>query len=80
LQKKGFSFRTVSVKVRQADFTTFTRARTLDHDTMDLDTIRRVSGELAREFFDGRKIRLLGIRLSNLGKNKLRQTTLEDFM
>ena len=80
LQKKGFSFRTVSVKVRQADFTTFTRARTLDHDTRDPDTIRQVSAELAREFFDGRKIRLLGIRLSNLGKNKLRQTTLEDFM
>ena len=80
LQKKGFSFRTVSVKVRQADFTTFTRARTLDHDTRDPDIIRQVSGELAREFFDGRKIRLLGIRLSNLGKNKLRQTTLEDFI
>jgi DNA polymerase IV (DinB-like DNA polymerase) len=80
LQKNNFSFRTVSVKVRQADFTTFTRARTLDHDTRDQDTIRQVSGELAREFFDGRKIRLLGIRLSNLGKNKLRQTTLEDFI
>ena len=80
LQKNGFSFRTVSVKVRQADFTTFTRARTLYHDTMDLDTIRQVSRELAREFFDGRKIRLLGVRLSNFGKNKLRQTTLEDFI
>jgi DNA polymerase IV (DinB-like DNA polymerase) len=80
LQKNGFSFRTVSVKVRQADFTTFTRARTLDHDTRDLETIRQVSGELVREFFDSRKIRLLGIRLSNLGKNKLRQTTLEDFI
>ena len=80
LQKNGFSFRTVSIKVRQADFNTFTRARTLDHDTRDSDTIRLVSCELAREFFDGRKIRLLGIRLSNLGKNKLRQTTLDDFI
>ena len=80
LQKKGFSFRTVSVKVRQEDFTTFTRARTLDHDTRDPDIIRQVSGELATEFFDGRKIRLLGIRLSNLGRNKLRQTTFEDFI
>jgi len=105
LHKKGFSFRTVSVKVRQADFTTFTRARTLHHDTRtvsvkvrqadfttftrartlhhdtrDLDAIRQVSHELAREFFDGRKIRLLGVRLSNLGKNKLRQTTFEDFI
>jgi len=80
LQNMGFSFRTVSVKVRQADFTTFTRARTLYHDTRDPDTIRQVSHELAREFFDGRKIRLLGVRLSNLGKNKLRQTTFEDFI
>lgn len=79
LQNKGLSFRTVSVKVRQADFTTFTRARTLYHGSRDPDTIRQVSRELAREFFDGRKIRLLGIRLSNLGNNKLWQTTLEDF-
>jgi DNA polymerase IV (DinB-like DNA polymerase) len=80
LQKKDFYFRTVSVKVRQEDFTTFTRARTLDYDSRNLDTIRQVSAELASEFFDGRKIRLLGIRLSNLGNNKMYQTTLEDFI
>ena len=66
--------------MRQEDFTTFTRARTLDHDTRDPDIIRKVAWELATEFFDGRKIRLLGIKLSNLGKNKLRQTTLNDFI
>ena len=80
LQEKGFSFRTISVKVRQADFITFSRARTLYHNSRDIDTIVQVSGELAREFFDGRKIRLLGIRLSNLGEDKLRQTTLKDFI
>jgi DNA polymerase IV (DinB-like DNA polymerase) len=80
LQNKGFSFRTVSLKVRQADFTTFTRTRTMYHDSQEPETIRQVSSELAREFFDGRKIRLLGIRLSNLGNNKLRQTTFEDFI
>lgn len=79
LMQQGFSFRTVGVKVRQEDFTTFTRARTLDIYARDLDIIKRESRELSREFFDGRKIRLLGIKLSNLSKSRMIQTTLDRF-
>jgi len=35
-------------KVRQVDFTTFTRAGKPDHDTRYPDTIRQVLGELVR--------------------------------
>jgi len=79
LMQQVFSFRTISVKVRQEDFTTFSRARTLDIYTRDLDIIKRESRELSLEFFDGRKIRLLGIKLSNLSKSRMIQTTLDRF-
>ncbi|MDW7775473.1 MAG: DNA polymerase IV [Methanosarcinales archaeon] len=79
LIRHGFSFRTVSVKIRQEDFTTFTRARTLDIYTRDPDIIKQESRELSCEFFDGRKIRLLGIKLSNLSTSSMIQTTLDQF-
>lgn len=79
LVHEGYSFSTVSVKVRQDDFTTFSRARTLDYYTQDLNSIRRLSSELAAEFFDGRKIRLVGIKLSHLSKKNINQTTLDKF-
>lgn len=79
LVRKGFLFKTLSVKVRQEDFTTFSRAKTLDTHTRDLETIKRISRNLAVEFFDGKKIRLLGIRLSHLSKSNIIQTTLDDY-
>ncbi|MCD4843301.1 MAG: DNA polymerase IV [Methanosarcinales archaeon] len=80
LVHKGYSFGTVSVKVRLEDFTTFTRAKTLGFSSQDRDIIKRVSKELSSEFFYGRKIRLLGIRLSNLNKSKMIQTTFDYFL
>ena len=79
LVRKGFSFKTVSVKVRLENFKTFSRAKTLDTHTRDIETIKRVSRSLAREFFDGRKLRLLGVRLTHLNKSNIIQTTLDDF-
>lgn len=79
LMHKGFSFKTVSVKVRRENFKTFSRAKTLDTHTRDIKTIKRVSRGLAQEFFDGRKLRLLGVRLTHLNKSSAIQTTLDDF-
>lgn len=80
LVHKGYSFSTVSVKVRFEDFTTFTRAKTLSFSSQDQDIIKRVSNELSSKFFNKRKIRLLGIKLSNLKKSKMIQTTFDYFL
>jgi DNA polymerase IV (DinB-like DNA polymerase) len=58
--------RTVTVKVRYQGFVTKTKARTLPHYTGDPTTIRSCVSSLVRDIFDGRKIRLVGIRLSSL--------------
>jgi DNA polymerase IV (DinB-like DNA polymerase) len=68
--------RTVIVKVRFKGFITKTKARTLPHYTNDTTTVRVCAHTLLREMFDGRKIRLLGIRLSSFEKRDVRQMTL----
>ena len=63
----GMSGRTVSIKVRFADFTTITRAKTLRHHT---DVSREIFAT-ARELYDRlglqrARIRLVGVRLEGL--------------
>jgi DNA polymerase-4 len=66
LRRHGLKGRTVKVKLRLADFTTFTRQITLPHPTDSTDTIYREAARLlAREVTDGRRFRLLGVGVSN---------------
>jgi len=58
--------RTVNIKMRYADFTTFTRAVSLDHGTqLDIELIE-YSRMLFRKNWNGGKIRLLGVNASSL--------------
>ncbi len=58
--------RTVGIKVRLDDFSTHTRARSLLLPVNDLDTVRRVAGELLSELDPPRPVRLLGVRVAGL--------------
>ena len=76
LAAESLRCRTVTVKVRYIGFVTTTKARTLPHYTDDPDTVRSSAHSLIRDIFDGRKIRLLGIRLSSFEKRDARQMIL----
>ena len=66
LQRHGLKGRTVRVKLRLADFTTFTRQTALAHPTDTFDTIYREAARLlAREVTDARRFRLLGVGVGN---------------
>lgn len=80
LLEESFLFKTLSIKVRHSDFTTHTKAHTLERFTGDLDIIKDTSKALLKEFLDGKKIRLIGIRLSKLEKSKTRQKSMEEFL
>jgi DNA polymerase IV (DinB-like DNA polymerase) len=69
--------RTVTIKVRYTGFVTKTKARTLRYYTNDRNTVRSCAHSLLREIFDGRSIRLLGIRLSSFEKQDARQMILD---
>jgi DNA polymerase-4 len=69
LRRRGLCARTVQVKLRLADFTTFTRRHTvaLATDEENLITAEAVV-LLERELTPGRKFRLVGVSVSNLSE------------
>lgn len=76
LVKDGFhNFKTITVTVRLADFTTTSRAHTLDAPTKSLSQLKTTSLRLLLPFFDQRDnphhqpIRMIGLRLSKLSPN-----------
>ena len=61
LAAHGRRGRTVRIKVRLDDWTTVTRARTLDHETAEATEISAVAVELLRAYAPARAVRLLGV-------------------
>ena len=79
LESKGIKGRTVTVKMRLADFTTFTRQTTLAAPTFDPAPIKETAwGLLAAELSPGRAFRLLGVGVSNFGEPDSLQLSLWD--
>jgi DNA polymerase-4 len=59
---------TVSIKVRLDDWTTVTRARTLDRATNEAPVVRAVALELLRTYAPARPVRLLGVQVAGLDR------------
>ncbi len=69
LKNEGYLFRTVGLKVRFADFDTLTRAKTLKDHTNSKQVLITRCRELFKDLEkDGRRIRLVGVRVSGLKK------------
>jgi len=68
LRREGLVARTVHLKVRAGDFTTWTRARTLREPTDLVDPIVGAARELlaSRVRLDGKGVRLLGVGVSGI--------------
>ena len=58
--------RTIGIKVRFDDFSTVTRARSLDTAVNDTRTVGTVALELLRRLDPRRPVRLLGVRVAGL--------------
>ena len=67
LVEHGFRARTVQIKLRLSDFTTFTRQKTLASPTSDAATIEQTAlGLLQEQLSPVRKFRLVGVGVSGL--------------
>jgi DNA polymerase-4 len=76
LRKKGLLARTVTVKVRYADFSTVTRSHTGEAPTNEAADISRRALELADRTEAGRQpVRLLGVSVHNLVDPESKDTT-----
>lgn len=70
VREHGLYARTVQIKFRYSDFSTFTRAHTLDHPTdIDLDLIEQAR-LLFRRNWTGAPIRLLGVHAGSLERRE----------
>lgn len=66
LREHGLFTRTVQLKLRYSDFSTYTRAHTLDHPTqLDIDLLEQ-SRALFRKAWNGSPVRLLGVHAGSL--------------
>jgi DNA polymerase IV (DinB-like DNA polymerase) len=62
----AFRFKTITIKVRFQHFDTRTRSKSLLFPTDDLDILRNTARRLMAPHLRGNKIRLIGLRASNL--------------
>jgi DNA polymerase-4 len=65
-RKRAVTGRTIGIKVRLADFTTLTRARTLPEPTNEPEVIAQVATGLLRALELPQAVRLVGVRLAGL--------------
>lgn len=71
MKKKNAAGKTVTIKVRYDDFETVTRSTSFDHYIQEADDIAETAKQLLEQTAVGvRKVRLLGITLSNLNLNE----------
>ena len=72
LERKGLAGKTVTIKARLADFTTFTRQTTLASSTADGETIQEAAWQLMLlELTPERSFRLLGVGVSKFDQPDL---------
>lgn len=73
----GYLFKNVGIKVRFSGFETHTRSKSLKTHTDSLDVLNQECEKLLSEFYrSGKKVRLIGVRVSNLSKTEKDQASL----
>jgi len=71
--------KTIGIRIRYTGFITYTRSISLPHPDDSLMSIEKAVHILMEEFWTGKPIRLIGIRLSGLVYQDPKQCTLEQF-
>lgn len=76
----GYLFRNIGIKIRFSGFETHTRSRMLPAQSESLEVVNRECSKLLSEFQgSGRKVRLIGVKLSELEKKSKDQMTLQEW-
>lgn len=74
---KGFSFRTITVKVRYENFETHTISKTLSTITNSFENLKFFAKQLLIPYIGKNRIRLIGVKVSNLFSMERQKTLLE---
>jgi DNA polymerase-4 len=73
LERQQARGRTIGIKVRYADFSTVTRARSLPSAVNDLATVWEVARDLLRRLDPPQPVRLVGVRVAGLDEETAQQ-------
>ena len=68
IKQSCYMCRTITIKIRFDDFKTYTRAKTMNEFTASADIIRKAAFEALSKIELKKKVRLIGVRVSNLKK------------
>jgi DNA polymerase-4 len=68
MRADGYLCRTATIKIRFDDFKTYTKAKTMNEYTDSVDVIRKAAFEALGKIELKRKVRLVGVRVTNLKK------------
>jgi nucleotidyltransferase/DNA polymerase involved in DNA repair len=81
IKKYNITYKTITLKIRFEGYQTYTRSKTLPYPIQDERLVIKVVLELLQQFSNNKKkVRLVGIKLSNLEKSKkARQTNILNF-
>ena len=80
LEKDATYYKTITLKIRFEGYITYTRAKSLSYPIQDEKKAMNVILELYQEFLNyKKKVRLVGIRFSNL-TNDIKQLTIAKFI
>ena len=74
LRDREIAGRTIGIKVRTDDFSTFTRVRSVPTPVNDAETITSVALTLLRENVPERPVRLLGVKVASFGDGSAKRT------
>ena len=78
LQRKGYVGRTVGIKLRYDDFKIATRDQTLSLPVQDAAAIRQAAGQCLKRVPLGKRMRLLGVKVSSLISEQAWQASAHD--
>ena len=78
--RDGYVFKAIGIKIRFSGFETHTRSKTLNSYSSSKEILDRETEKLLSEFYEsGKKVRLIGVRVSLLMRNDEKQKTLLEF-
>jgi DNA polymerase-4 len=69
MQDGGHRAKTITIKIRFSDFQTLTRAKTIDDYTDSEEDLRKAAFACLKRIELNKRVRLIGVRASNLEKN-----------
>ncbi|MFA5576379.1 MAG: DNA polymerase IV [Tissierellaceae bacterium] len=78
LARKEIQGRTITVKIKDEDFRTKTRSKTLPRDICSVEDIYEIGLKLLHEIDFNKKLRLIGLTVSNLSSQEVEQLSFLD--